>query len=97
MIDLKGFPENQGVSIDEAKYNYISKREPYSLKQDFLNVQEISDACLYITSDAASVKYLYSFFFYCVFICFCCFYLVKMFKICINMCKIGYNWSWISL
>ena len=57
-IDLKGLPENKDLGdkfdVEAAKKEYISKREPYSLKGDFLNVKEISDACLYITSDAAS-------------------------------------------
>ena len=59
-IDLRGLPENKDLgdkfNVEVAKKDYISKREPYSLKADFLNVQEISDACMFLTSDHASVE-----------------------------------------
>ena len=55
---MKGLPKYKDLGdkfdIDAVKKDYMAKSEPYSLKGDFLNVREISDACLYITSDAAS-------------------------------------------
>ena len=57
-VDLKGLPEYKDLGdkfdLETAKKEYIGKWEPYSLKQDFMSVQEVSNATLYITSDAAS-------------------------------------------
>jgi NAD(P)-dependent dehydrogenase (short-subunit alcohol dehydrogenase family) len=51
---VKGIAEQSGKSEDEAIRDYFSAREPTSLLQRFLTVEEVADVAVFLASDKSS-------------------------------------------
>eukprot|EP01083_Nonionella_stella_P043840 118326_1 len=53
---MKGFAKDNGYGddVDTAIKDYFKEHEPDSLRQNFLDPLEVANACLYVSSDAAS-------------------------------------------
>eukprot|EP00604_Paraphysomonas_vestita_P003947 CAMPEP_0174824132 /NCGR_PEP_ID=MMETSP1107-20130205/30877_1 /TAXON_ID=36770 /ORGANISM="Paraphysomonas vestita, Strain GFlagA" /LENGTH=108 /DNA_ID=CAMNT_0016049749 /DNA_START=503 /DNA_END=829 /DNA_ORIENTATION=+ len=51
---IQGIAEQSGKSQDEAVADYFRVREPTSLHQRFLTVQEVADVAVFLASDKSS-------------------------------------------
>jgi len=51
---IKGIAKREDIPVEEAVTNYFKTYEPDSLKQKFLTAEEVAQACVFLTSDAAS-------------------------------------------